>query len=310
MQTTTNILMVRPCHFGFNAQTSESNSFQLGTPSLTPEEIQTQALKEFDELVVKLKAAGISVHITEDPKEPYTPDSIFPNNWFSTHEDGTIVLYPMMAASRRQERTTGVLEFLKASFCVKPEMIDLSKHEETYQFLEGTGSMVLDRKNKIAFACLSPRTDLKVFEDFCKQMEYTGVTFKAFDLKHKPLYHTNVMMSMADKYAVVCLDAIPDPMERANILITLRRCEKTVITITLAQMNAFAGNVIQIRNKDGRPFLVMSETAYKSLSSSQVTSLSQFNDIISADVSTIEKNGGGSVRCMIAEIFLPEKLVG
>lgn len=302
MQTTSHLLMIRPVNFTFNAETAVNNAFQ----STHDQNAQEVALLEFNNFVKLLQQNGIDVTVVEDTNDPYTPDSIFPNNWISFHDDGTIVLYPMYAENRRRERKPHVIHQLKNHFEITRQ-IDLSVHEIDHVFLEGTGSMVLDRENKIAYACLSQRTDLNVLNDFCKQMGYKPVAFTSLDAKGFPIYHTNVMMCVADRYVIICADSITNEEERENVLTTIKNSNKEIIEITLDQMNHFAGNMLQVENKEGVKFLIMSTQAYQSLQRDQVNNIEKYNTIIHSSLDTIERNGGGSARCMMAEIFLPCK---
>ena len=238
----------------------------------------------------------------EDTMEPYTPDSVFPNNWFSTHDDGTLVLYPMFAENRQLERKPGALEAIKENFHVK-RTVDLTHYEEDGLFLEGTGSMVLDRVNKIVYACISPRTNETVLEDFCRQLGFSPVLFHAVDEKGMQIYHTNVMMNVGTEIAVVCMESITDPEERSMVQKSLENTGKTIVEITYDQMSHFAGNMLEVHNKKKEPCLIMSLSAYNSLSDEQVEFLSSKMNLITPALDCIEENGGGSARCMIAEIF-------
>jgi hypothetical protein len=301
MQTTSHILMIRPSHFDFNKETAVNNSFQINSgDQLVP----VKALQEFDQFVKILQAQEIDVTIVQDTPEPYTPDSIFPNNWVSFHSDGTICLYPMFAENRRKERKQTVLKQIRSKFELR-NTVDFTEQEERQRYLEGTGSMVLDREHKIAYACISIRTDENVLQQFCEEMGYTPIVFEAVDAEAFPIYHTNVMMCIADQYAVICLDSITNETERENLIQSLLGTGKTIIPISFDQMNHFAGNMLQVENKSGTKYLVMSTQAFKSLSEDQVNQIQEFNKIIHSDISTIETNGGGSARCMIAEVFLP-----
>ena len=293
--------MIRPVNFGYNAETAVNNAFQVKGEG---DDVQNKALKEFDTFVNVLQQNGVDVIVTEDTIEPHTPDSIFPNNWISFHNDGSVLLYPMYAVNRRGERKQHVLEKIAERFSVKRE-IDLSPYEKENIFLEGTGSMVLDRDNKVAYACLSPRTNEKALADFCRQMDYTAVLFHAVDGNGQAIYHTNVMMCIADKYTVICFDSIPDDEEKIKVINALLQTGKEVIDISLDQMNHFAGNMLQIENAPGEKLLVMSTQAYESLTSEQKKKLEAFNRIIHSPLTTIETNGGGSARCMMAEVHLP-----
>lgn len=293
--------MIRPINFGFNAETAVNNAFQ--TPGAAGGDAQRNALAEFDGFVQLLRDNDVDVTVIDDTPEPYTPDSIFPNNWISFHHDGTVCLYPMFAANRRQERKPGVLQVIGQKFRIA-QTLDLSGYEQTGVFLEGTGSMVLDRDAKIAYACLSPRTDRAVLQDFCKKLDYTPELFTAVDAGGQPIYHTNVMLCVADKYVVVCLDALPDGPQREHLAAVIRASGKTIIPITLYQMSHFAGNMLQVHNRSGQRLLIMSSQAYASLDPEQLQQLTSFNPILRAPLTTIETNGGGSARCMLAEIHL------
>jgi len=301
MQTTSHILMIRPVNFAFNAETAANNTFQVRKDEIN---IQGKALKEFDEFVNVLRQNGVEVTVVEDSPEPNTPDSIFPNNWISFHGDGTVLLYPMYAPNRRAERKEHVLEEIDKHFLVKKK-IDLSYNERDNLFLEGTGSMVLDRDNRFVFACLSPRTDEKVLDEFCKNMNYEAIVFHSVDEAGQPIYHTNVMMCIADLYVVICLDSIRDTEEKNKVIAAIQKTGKEIIGINYDQLNHFAGNMLQIENRKHEKLLVMSTQAFQSLSEEQVQKLSGYNSIIHAPLNTIEVNGGGSARCMMAEIHLP-----
>lgn len=300
MQTTSTVFMVKPVRFGFNPQTAQSNAFQKKEGYGI--QVQEAALREFLAYATLLRANGISIALAEDTQEPRTPDSIFPNNWFSTHEDGTLVLYPMAAPNRREERKGHFLEIIKKNFKVT-RTVDLTHYEEEGLFLEGTGSMILDRENKKVYACRSPRTDMKVLDDFCTQLGYTPVTFESVDRNGQQIYHTNVMMCVGTAYAIVCLESIADPQERQNVVTSLEKSGKKIIEISFDQVNKFAGNMLELRNGEGKKFLVMSATARKSLTSEQNRELSKTYRLLSPQLETIETNGGGSARCMLAEIF-------
>jgi len=301
MQYSDRVLMIEPVNFGFNAETAVNNSFQRDPRK----DIQQQALQEFNGLVNTLRANKVSVTVIKDCPDPFTPDSIFPNNWISLHEDGTVFLYPMYAPNRRLERKPQVLEALRKKFKFG-NTVDLSSHEKEHRFLEGTGSMVLDRENKIAYACISPRTDKSLFESFCKSAGYRPISFTASDQHHREIYHTNVMMCVADKYAVICLASIVNISERKIVRSALEQSGKVIIEISLDQMNHFAGNMLQVNNAGGQKYLVMSTQAYQSLTPEQAASLEKFNPILHASLTTIETNGGGSARCMMAEVYLPQ----
>ena len=301
MQTTSHILMIRPVNFGYNAETAVNNAFQVAGMDA---EAQKKALREFDAFVSVLRSNGVDVTVVQDTPEPHTPDSIFPNNWISFHNDGTVIFYPMYAANRRLERKQHVIDTVRTLFEIKSQ-IDLSSYESKNIFLEGTGSMVLDRDNKIAYACLSPRTDKKVLEDFCKQTGFKPVSFRAVDSKGREIYHTNVMMCVADRYVVICLESIDDKTERENVTTAITGSGKEIIEISFDQVNHFAGNMLQVENVSGQKLLVMSSQAFQSLTKQQVDKLSSYNNIIHSPLVTIETNGGGSARCMMAEVHLP-----
>jgi len=295
--------MIRPVSFSFNAQTAVNNAFQSNS---NVEDAQQRALDEFDQFVNLLRKNGVDVIVVDDTREPHTPDSIFPNNWVSFHRDGTLLLYPMYAENRRAERKPHVLEKISSQFRIERK-IDLSNYEKEGLFLEGTGSMVLDRDNRIAYACLSPRTNVQVLNDFCRQMNYRPVLFDAVDETGKPIYHTNVMMCVADQYVVICLDSIRNIEQRAATEKAILGAGKKLIPISYSQMNHFAGNMLQVENNEGEKLLIMSSQAFDSLTSDQVQLLTGYNRIIYSGLTTIETNGGGSARCMMAEVHLPEK---
>lgn len=293
--------MIRPIAFGFNPETAVNNAFQKKNDDWN---VNEKAQQEFDQLVALLQQHQIDVHVIQDQPLPYTPDAVFPNNWISMHNDGQIVLYPMFAPNRRAERAKGVVSKLKEQFIIYSN-VDLTGYEKEQLFLEGTGSMVLDRVHQKAYACLSPRTDERVLRDFCGVLDFTPVLFHATDGNGTPVYHTNVMMSVAEDYAIIAQDSITDKTERDRVLQSLTGTGKTIIPISLAQMEQFAGNALQVRNADGQRFLVMSSAAFGSLTVPQRQQLETFNPILHTPLTTIEQNGGGSARCMIAEVFLP-----
>lgn len=300
MQTTSHILMIRPVNFGFNTQTAVNNAFQVAGADMAAQE---KAQTEFDNFVSALRTNGVQVTVIDDTPEPHTPDSIFPNNWISFHEPDTICLYPMFAENRRQERKPPVIQQLQQTFTIT-NTFDLSGYEHDQLFLEGTGSMVLDREHKIAYACLSPRTHQAVLDDFCKKMGYRPVLFTAVDGAGKAIYHTNVMMCVADRYVVICLDSLPNHAENQMVQEYIGKTGKELINISFEQMNHFAGNMLQVQNSAGEKILVMSSQAYSSLQPAQIKKLECYNRILHAPLTTIETNGGGSARCMMAEIFL------
>lgn len=307
MQTSDTVLMIEPVAFGYNAETAENNYFQVEQHS---SDVQKKALQEFDHFVEKLTSKGIHVITVQDTPEPHKPDSIFPNNWVSFHRDGKVVLYPMFAPNRRTERRLEILDTIKNNGFEISEIINLSQSEDTDQFLEGTGSMIFDHDHKIAYGSVSVRLNEALFRDFCAQFGYTPVVFHSFQTANDqrlPIYHTNVMMCIADEFAIICLDAIDDELEREKVQEVIKSTNKEIIEISEDQLQQFAGNMLQVRNKAGKTFLVMSETAYRSLTPQQIAAITNYSEIIYADLHTIETNGGGSARCMLAEIFLPQR---
>ncbi|TAE43162.1 MAG: amidinotransferase [Sphingobacteriales bacterium] len=296
--------MIRPVAFGLNLQTAGSNAFQ--NKNASQNNVQQKALKEFDDFVAKLQAANIDVTVIEDTLEPHTPDSIFPNNWVSFHSDGSVFLYPMQAENRRLERRDDILDQLSKRFNIT-QINDLSSFENQNQYLEGTGSMVLDRENKLVYACLSSRTHPQVLEIFCTESGYTAITFNAVDGQNLPIYHTNVLMCVADKFVVICLDTIISESEKSKILRSFKTTNKEVIPISLTQMNNFAGNMLEVKNQEGKNYLILSAAAFNSLNDVQKVKLKSYAEILYADLQTIESNGGGSARCMLAEVCLPLK---
>ena len=301
-QSTSHILMIRPVNFGFNEETAGSNAFQ--NRNTDKNGVHEKAVHEFDGMVNTLRNNDIDVIVVEDTINPYTPDSIFPNNWVSFHEDGTAYLYPMQAENRRLERREDILNHLKDTFNLK-HIVDLSGYENENKFLEGTGSMVPDRENKIVYVCISPRTNTDVLALFCKQAGYTAISFDAVDEHNKAIYHTNVLMCIGSKFAVICMDSIPNPHEKVLVKESLLSSQKEIIEISFEQMNQFAGNMLEVQNKAGESLIVMSQAAYNSLLESQKNSLKKYGKLVYADIRTIEDNGGGSARCMMAEVHLP-----
>jgi hypothetical protein len=304
-QLASSVLMIRPARFESNPQTAASNRFQRKTDA-SPEEQQQSALAQFDDLVSDLRANGIEAIIVEDTSEPHTPDSVFPNNWVSFHADGRVVLYPMEADNRRTERRMDIVESLDTTHGFQvSEIVDLSHHEEAGHFLEGTGSMVLDRVNRIAYACLSSRTQLDVLGDFAQRLEYDVVAFDAVDREGVPIYHTNVLMNVGEKLAVICDGAIARDDQRAAVLQRLQETGHDVVSLNYDQLDAFAGNMLELRNKDGDRMLAMSQQAYDSLDKKQRCKLQDNGSVITTAIDDIENSAGGSVRCMLAEIHLP-----
>ena len=294
------ILMVRPYQFYFNQQTAANNFFQS---NINIENANELAIAEFDAMVEKLRAHQIKVNVVQDTKDPSTPDSIFPNNWISTHTNGTVCLYPMFAENRRAERKSTVINFLQSNYKIE-NTLDLTDLEKEGIFLEGTGSMVLDHQNKLAYGCLSERLDKEAFISWCNKMQFKPIAFKALDDKAQPIYHTNVLMCMANQFVVICLDSIPNEQERQMLLDSFARTNKEVIEISQDQLNHFAGNMLQVFDINEKPHLIMSDQAYKSLHTAQLKSLEKYNPLLPISIPTIEALGGGSTRCMMAEIYL------
>ncbi len=309
MQTTHNILMIRPVSFGFNTQTASSNAFQDPLAMMSGAlVVQQKALEEFNGMVKLLEDNGVNVIVVDDTTEPHKPDSIFPNNWVSFHSDGTLCLYPMQAPNRRLERRADIIDALRdEKKFVIGKTLDFTHHENSERFLEGTGSLVLDRVNKIAYACISPRTFSEILDEFSEQTGYKVVSFNSVDAEGRAIYHTNVVMAVGDTFAVICLDTIKDDEERAKVVKELSATGHDIVTISLDQMNHFAGNMLQVRNKQGESLLVMSEQAYKALDEVQISRLKKYARLLYAPLYTIESNGGGSARCMMAEVHLPLK---
>lgn len=305
MQTTNTVLMIEPVAFGFNEQTAVNNFFQVQQEG----NVQDKALTEFNAFVEKLRAKGINVITVKDTINPKTPDSIFPNNWVSFHQDGKVVLYPMFAENRRLERRNDILDQIKEQFIIN-EIIDYSEFEKDNQFLEGTGSMIFDHDNKIAYGSVSLRMDEDLFKKFCSEFGFRPVVFHSYQTAGEarlPIYHTNVMMCVADRFVVICLDCIDNDLEREKVIETIKNSGKELIKISEEQMQNFAGNMLQVQNNSGEKFLVMSQSAYKSLDQKQISAIEKYCEIIYSDLETIETNGGGSARCMLAEVFLPRK---
>lgn len=301
--------MVRPVNFRMNEQTAVNNYYQQSITNVLPETIQSKALKEFNGLVERLRSVGVDVIVIEDIKENNTPDSIFPNNWISFHDDGTVGIYPMFAENRRKERREDVLDLLEQKGFLIENVVDYSSAEEDGYFLEGTGSLVLDRVHKKAYCALSPRADEELMIEFCEDFEYTPVLFRSFqtvDNNREEIYHTNVMMCVAEQFAVVCLESIDDKKERKNVIKHLKESGKTIISITEKQVNSFAGNMLQVIGNNNERYLVMSKSAEESLTESQRAVIENSCTIVSSPLSTIEACGGGSARCMMAEVFLPK----
>ncbi|MDE2295514.1 MAG: amidinotransferase [Gammaproteobacteria bacterium] len=307
-QSAAAVLMVRPACFGFNAETAESNAFQhRPSPAAAPAAPRTAALAEFDTVVSALRRAGVEVIVAEDTPDPPKPDAVFPNNWVSFHRDGRVVFYPMQAPSRRAERREALIaELVRTHGFSIYGTEDLSYREAEGKFLEGTGSLVLDRAARVAYACLSPRTDLDVLGEFAQRLGYEPVAFEAVDRQGRPIYHTNVLMAVGSEFAVVCAEAIPDPRQRAGVLSRLAATGHGVVEITHAQMASFAGNCLELSPPQGR-LVVMSEAAWTSLRDGQREALQRQGAVLRVAIPTIERVGGGGIRCMLAEVHLPRR---
>lgn len=306
-QITSHILMVRPANFGYNPETAENNAFQTKADKESSEAIKEAAIQEFDTFVAKLREAKIDITVVQDTLHPSKPDAVFPNNWVSFHANGAVITYPIYAPLRRIERREDILELLGKRFDIQ-RRIRLEEEEEQGVYLEGTGSVILDRQHKLAFACLSERTDSQLLDKFCSFIEYEKKVFHAVDAEGIPIYHTNVMMALGETFVIICMETIraPDQAQALRRLFTLHG--KELINISLEQMASFAGNMLQVRNQSGEAILVMSTQAYNSLTEAQITCIRKHTDILHSPIDTIETYGGGSARCMMAEIFLPEKV--
>ena len=302
--------MIRPVAFRMNEQTAVNNYYQKVLDGLLPATVNAKAQQEFDVFVEKLRAVGVDVTVVDDIEKADTPDSIFPNNWISFHDNGDVALYPMFAENRRLERREDILDILEEKGFVINNIMDYTSAEEDGFFLEGTGSLLLDRENGKAYCALSPRADEELFIEFCEDFEFTPVIFEAFHTvknERKLIYHTNVMMCLGETFAVICADCIDDKKERKMVLDSIRGDEKEVILITEEQLNNFAGNMLEVKGAEDRRYLVMSNSAYQSLTKKQIAQLEEHVTILSSDLDTIEACGGGSARCMMAEIFLPRE---
>lgn len=305
-QTTDTILMVRPARFGFNEETAANNAFQTNDRSRSQSEIEQAAQAEFDGFAERLRACGVHVIVAQDSPEPAKPDAVFPNNWVSFHHDGHIITYPMFSPLRRLERREEVIDQVLANGFRADRRSHLEVSEADNRFLEGTGSMILDHDHRLVYACLSQRTDAALLDDYGRLIGYEPVAFHSTDAQGHDVYHTNVMMALGISFAVICLDSVKDATERAMLEARLNATGKAIIAISLDQMNSFAGNMLQVKNADGKTFLVMSEQAFKSLTPAQVAAIEAHTNILHAPLYTIEQYGGGSARCMLAEVFLPK----
>ncbi|GGK25966.1 hypothetical protein GCM10007962_20300 [Yeosuana aromativorans] len=309
-QTTNTILMVRPVNFRMNEQTAVNNYYQKAIDNVLPETVNAKAQQEFDAFVKKLQNIGVNVIVVQDTVEPNTPDSIFPNNWISFHQNGNVGLYPMFAENRRFERREDILDLLEEKGFEINQIVDYTDAETVSVFLEGTGSLLLDRVHRKAYCALSPRANEDLLIEFCEDFEYTPVVFTANQTvngKRMPIYHTNVMMALGETFAVICLASIDDKKERKNVIKHLKEDGKEIIDITESQVNNFAGNMLQVKGANNKLYLVMSQAAYDSLTNNQIETLKKHNtDIVASSLDTIETCGGGSARCMMAEVFLPQ----
>ena len=301
--------MIRPVAFRMNEQTAVNNYYQKVLNDLLPSTVNARAQQEFDIFVDKLRAVGVDVTVIDDIAERDTPDSIFPNNWVSFHENADVALYPMFAENRRKERREEILDTLEEKGFHIENIVDYTAAEADGFFLEGTGSMILDRVNGKAYCALSPRADEELFIEFCEDFELTPVIFEAFQTvngERKQIYHTNVMMCLGETFAVICADCIDDKKERKAVLDSLREDKKEIILITEEQVNNFAGNMLQVRGSGDKSYIVMSKSAHESLTDEQIAKLKKHGEILSSSLDTIEACGGGSARCMMAEVFLPK----
>jgi len=305
-QLTSNILMVRPANFGYNPETAANNAFQVNDEQLDIAARKVKAIEEFEVFVAKLRAAGINVITIPDTETPLKTDAVFPNNWISFHEGGLIVTYPMFSPNRRLERRQDIIDQLSEHFAYQNH-VRLERWEEEAYFLESTGSLILDRVHKIAYACLSERTHPNLLEEYCQFMDFQKVAFKSVDKTGMPIYHTNVMMAIGTSFVVICMDSIAEAKDREVLTQLFKQTQKEIIPITFDQLYAFAGNMLQVKNEKGDTFLVMSSQAYHSLTDTQIRQIEAHTQILHSDLSTIETYGGGSARCMIAEVFLEEK---
>jgi len=303
MQAAQDILLIKPSGFAYNDETAVSNTFQQIT-DLSPGMIQQKVAEEFDAFADKLRLKGVNVMVIEDSDFPLKPDAVFPNNWASYHADGTIILYPMCAANRRLEKRPEIISNIRKRYAVN-NIIDLSGYELANRFLEGTGSIIFDHISKLAYACISPRTDKGLFEELVKQLNYSPVSFYDHDPAGTEIYHTNVMMCIAEKFAVICLDSISRQEEREFVRQSLLQINHEIITISFHQMKSFAGNMLALQSINNNDLLAMSQSAFDSLTADQKTVIEKYAEIVPLAIPTIETIGGGSARCMIAEIFLP-----
>lgn len=306
-QTTSNILMVRPANFAFNEETAANNAFQSRDGKLSAAEMRERAMLEFDGFVTQLREAGVNVIVAHDTASPVKPDAVFPNNWVTFHQEGFIVTYPMFAPTRRLERNDAILDRVLELGFRSEKRLCFETNEAKDLFLEGTGSIIFDHQHRLAYACLSPRTDATLLEELCQAIGYQKVIFHSVDAKGQDIYHTNVMMALGETFVVICLDSVRDAAERKMLEDKFRETGKEIVDISLEQMNSFAGNMLQVRNTDGKTILVMSSHAYRALTPAQIQTLEKHTQLLHAPIDTIETYGGGSARCMMAEVFLPEQ---
>lgn len=307
MQSASTVFMIRPAASGFNAETAPSNSFQQPTTEQTPGALQAQALAEFDGAVAQLRAHGLRVLVFEDTPELVRPDAVFPNNWLTLHADGRVLLYPMCAPNRRLERRPDIVAALAQDFLVT-EVVDYAAWEQQQVFLEGTGSLIFDHEHRVAYAGLSPRTDAALLAEVCAQLGYRPVSFRAQDARGQEIYHTNVLLSVGPGFAVVCLESIRDAAERAAVVVSLQETGHEIVDISLAQVARFAGNMLALQPVARPALLALSQSAYDALTVVQRQTLSIYASLLPLPIPTIETIGGGSVRCMLAEVFLPARV--
>jgi hypothetical protein len=306
MQITDTLLMVRPANFGFNPETASNNAFQINDMSITPAEIQAKALAEFDGLVNTLREKGIHIIVANDTALPVKTDAIFPNNWVTFHDDGMVITYPMFSPNRRLERSDKIIQLVENEHFIHQKK-SFIRSEKNHKYLEGTGSLVLDRVHKIAYACLSVRTNERLLDEFCATVGYQKMIFHAVDANNLSIYHTNVMMALGETFVIICMDTIQDAYERAMLEASFMLTQKKIIKISLMQMEHFAGNMLQVASKTGEKYLIMSEKAHKSLTQYQKKQIKKHTNILHSPLYTIEQYGGGGARCMLAEVFLPKK---
>ncbi len=305
MKKASNIMLIRPSNFKYNEETALSNTFQKNL-EVSPSESESAALTEFDQFANTLKEKGVRVHVFQDTPVPQKPDAVFPNNWVSFHRDGRVILYPMQASNRQHEKRKDILDEIRKRFNVT-ELIDLSHYEKEAKYLEGTGSIIFDHQNKIAYACLSDRTDEEILKKVCEIIAYKAFPFHAYDKQGKAIYHTNVMMCVGESFATVCLESISDENEKRELVNSLEKSGHKIVDISYEQMSNFAGNMLEISSEDGRSLVGLSQSAYNSLNEEQKGVIEESSELVPLKIDTIETIGGGSARCMMAEIFLPEK---